>query len=148
MPIIIWGSTNRTQRLNSGEFHCPRCDCRQGYSLEQVQSYFTLYFIPLFPQGSATRVVICQQCKQGYKEEVLAYKPPTDMERHAARIHNELRAGKSLQDLQPELMKIGMSADQAQRVLNHMCDGRPKTCRCGQSFHPDRTSCNRCGAPL
>lgn len=148
MPIIIWGSTGVTSTIETGEFFCPQCDAREEYTLKQVRPFFTIFFIPIFPIGSATRFVECRGCQQTYREEVLQYEPPSEAERLVTQFFHELRSGTSVEVVRQKLINHGMSPEQADEVADKMCDGRARTCGCGQRFHPDVPKCSHCGADL
>jgi hypothetical protein len=149
MPIIVWGTRGITSTLQHGEFHCPRCDAREEYKLENVRPFFTLFFIPLFPVGGGQRYVECLGCRGTYREEVLQYKPPSETERFLGQIYEELRTGTSLDMLQGKIVNMtSMAPEKARGVLEQMCDGRPRTCACGEQYHPEVPQCPGCGAKL
>jgi len=148
MPIVIWGSRGITRTRETGEFYCPHCDAQEEYALKQVRPFFTLYFIPLFPIGAAQRYVQCRGCKRTFNEAVLDYEPPSEGERLAGRIYDELRTGTSVGVLKRKLVDHGMNEAKAAQLLDKMCDGQPRHCSCGQSFHPDVRKCSHCGEVL
>jgi hypothetical protein len=148
MPIVIWGSRGLSSTVEHGEFYCPRCDRSQEYALKQIRPWFTLYFIPIFPIGGAQRYVECRACGQGYKEEVLDYRGPSEADRLLTEVYQELKEGTSVDALERRLISQGMSQEDAAEVLTKMCDGRPQQCRCGQRLHPDVRECKYCGGNL
>jgi hypothetical protein len=148
MPFIIWGSRGITSTVQHGDFYCPNCDQQEEYSLKQVRPFFTLYFIPIFPVGGAERYVECHRCQKMFKEAVLKYEPPSETQRVLGRIYEELTSGTSIQVLQKKLENSGVDAAKAEEVLNQMCDGEPRHCSCGQSFHKEVSQCTNCGEHL
>lgn len=70
--MIIWGSTSRDKVGDRGTFNCPDCHVEQTYALHRVKSYFTLYFIPLFPTGTLGEYVRCDGCESDYSIEILS----------------------------------------------------------------------------
>lgn len=78
--MIIWGSRGLTSVVHSGNFHCPRCSTDRPFSLKEVKNYFTLYFIPLIPMGSAGKYVECHNCGGTFAEEVMSYDPQKEQE--------------------------------------------------------------------
>lgn len=70
--MIIYGSKGVTKTLNRGSFDCPFCCAPRQYLLRSIRTYFTLYFIPLFPVGSGQRFVECGSCSQTFDVAVLA----------------------------------------------------------------------------
>ncbi len=49
--FIIFGTKTRIIKENSGHFVCPECEILRPYWLKILQSWFTFFFIPLFPVG-------------------------------------------------------------------------------------------------
>jgi hypothetical protein len=148
MVILIWGSRERTLTVEGGEFYCPQCDAREEYTLKQTRPYFTLFFIPLFPIGAAQRYVECRGCRQTFTEEALRYEPPSEAERLLSQFYQELRTGTSVEVLQRKLVHRDMDPQEAEEVLQRMCEGRARQCVCGQHFHPSIHKCSQCGEDL
>lgn len=70
--IIIFGTKSSTIKENKGNFVCPQCQNLRKYSLKSIQSWFTLFFIPVFPIGAKKdRHVECEGCNNTYYEKVL-----------------------------------------------------------------------------
>jgi hypothetical protein len=76
--MIIFGTTSLDSTKESGAFHCPRCAMQRGYRWINVNRFFTLYFIPLIPLGSAGEYIKCDSCGGTYGTEVLSYNPEED----------------------------------------------------------------------
>ena len=49
--MIFFGTKGRAIEMDKGNFHCPNCNSNNDYSKKYVQTWFTLYFIPIFPMG-------------------------------------------------------------------------------------------------
>ena len=75
--MIIFGTTTRNATKETGVFNCPRCNLQREYLLKSVNRYFTLYFIPLIPLGSAGQFIECPACGGTFGVEVLSYDPQT-----------------------------------------------------------------------
>lgn len=146
MPIIIWGTRGQETTLESGEFDCPVCGQKEGYTLRQVRPYFSLFFIPLFPIGGGERFVRCAVCGDAFREEVLAYEQPRGVDRFAARVDQDLRAGVSIEDVQNKLVRTGVTEAEAADLVDRVCHGLTKTCVCGRRYHAQVTKCIQCGA--
>ncbi len=76
--MIIYGARTCTSSAGSGEFHCPRCGPRRQFSLMVAKRYFTLYFIPLFPIGSAGEYLECLSCRGTFGPEAMHYSSPEE----------------------------------------------------------------------
>lgn len=73
--MIIWGSRGMKSVKASGPFHCPRCGPEKTYNLVHVNRWFTLYFIPLFPIGTAGSYTECQSCAGTFDANAVNYDP-------------------------------------------------------------------------
>jgi hypothetical protein len=76
--MIIFGTTTLNSTKQTGSFHCPRCSMQRGYEHKKANRFFTLYFIPVIPLGSAGEYVQCSACGGTYGVEVLHYDPQAD----------------------------------------------------------------------
>jgi predicted RNA-binding Zn-ribbon protein involved in translation (DUF1610 family) len=145
MPIIIWGSRGITSRLNSGQFHCPRCQAQVSYDLQESRPYFTIYFIPLFPVGSGQRYVECRRCGGTFREEVLDMQPAEDGASLLREIEGHLQAGRSLEEAQSALESIGMVREQADRVVTEVAGTSLYQCpTCRQHYLRSVGRCRKC----
>lgn len=73
--MIIFGTTGIKSTIKEGNFLCPQCATEKRFKHKKVNKFFTLYFIPLIPLGSAGDYVECQTCKGTFVSRVLDYKP-------------------------------------------------------------------------
>ncbi len=73
--MIIFGTRGVKSTKEEGDFVCPQCASTQHYKYKKVTNFFTLYFIPLIPLGSAGEFVECQSCKGTFVPRVLDYDP-------------------------------------------------------------------------
>lgn len=62
--FIILGTSHRVKALGQSPRSCPRCQHDTVHTLERRQSWFTLFFIPIFPISKATYVARCNLCGQ------------------------------------------------------------------------------------
>lgn len=145
--IIIWGSRGLTSQVDSGEFYCPNCDKENTeYVRKQIRPWFTLYFIPLFPCGSADRYIECKQCRGTYTEAVLDMEPPTPVDRLLRHSLESLALGTSIEDVEEQMSEAGIDRQRARLVLEELtrktrvweCD------RCGHHFVREVKQCSRC----
>jgi hypothetical protein len=166
MPLIIWGSRNRSCTVDSGKFYCPNCRRSARYDLIEIRRYFTLYFLPLFPVGQTTAYVRCLRCHSNYEEEILDYEPPPAIAEPAeveevhvaeaadddpllAEAERELHSGASMATVQRKLVGQGLNQQQAESLVRVACGGNTRDCRgCGERFHPSVRQCTHCGARL
>ena len=77
--MILFGTKGRAIEMDKGKFNCPNCNENRDYSKKYVQTWFTLYFIPIFPVGEKKNEHIeCQKCQNIYHTEVANYQPNLD----------------------------------------------------------------------
>ncbi len=76
--MIIFGTRGVKSTIKSGEFHCPQCEISKPYRHRKVTKFFTLYFIPLIPLGSAGEYVECGTCMGTFIPRVLDGNPNQD----------------------------------------------------------------------
>ncbi len=79
--MIIFGTSSRESVRDQGSFLCPRCSMQRAYQLKSVDRYFSLYFIPLIPIGSAGTYVQCLSCGGTFAEEVLTWDPEAERQK-------------------------------------------------------------------
>ena len=60
--FIIFGMQDVTTRGRDGKFNCPRCRAEKRYAHKSICSYFTLFFIPIFPVGKKREYIECFGC--------------------------------------------------------------------------------------
>lgn len=76
--MIIYGTKPKSTQIDEGTFYCPQCQTEQLYDLFKVKTYFTLYFIPLFPVGSGDQHIQCRNCSGTFATEVIDYDPEVE----------------------------------------------------------------------
>ncbi len=69
--MIIFGTRGVKSTIEKGSFQCPQCNNTQEYRHRKVTNFFTLYFIPLIPLGSAGEYVECTNCKGTFIPRIL-----------------------------------------------------------------------------
>lgn len=69
--MIIFGTRGVKSTIKSGNFHCPQCEQSKPFRHRKVTKFFTLYFIPLIPLGSAGEYVECGTCKGTFIPRIL-----------------------------------------------------------------------------
>ena len=72
--MIIFGTRGIKSTIKEGHFLCPQCEGDERFKHRKVTKFFTLYFIPLIPLGSAGEYVECLTCKGTFVPRVLEYK--------------------------------------------------------------------------
>lgn len=71
--MIIFGTRGVKSTIKEGNFNCPQCEGSVPFRHRKVTKFFTLYFIPLIPLGSAGEYVECKNCKGTFVPRVLNY---------------------------------------------------------------------------
>ena len=110
--MIIFGTTGIKTTIKEGQFHCPQCHSQKNYRHRKINKFFTLYFIPIIPLGSAGEFVECRSCKGTFVPRVLEYSQA--MERQA-RQQRQARPAARQEQAMPSLSQLSRSYAQAQR---------------------------------
>ena len=64
--IVIWGSRNTKKVLgNAGVYTCTHCQRAIIFQVIRVRTWFTLFWIPIFPYSNKY-FVMCPTCSNGY----------------------------------------------------------------------------------
>ncbi len=73
--LIIWGTKGFEKILGTSAqpYHCQHCNNTQYYKITRVRTWFTLFWIPIFPFSSKYYITcpICNYGMQLKKEEAL-----------------------------------------------------------------------------
>ena len=73
--MIIFGTRGINRTIGDGNFNCPRCASNQPYTHKAVKRFFTIYFIPLIPMGTAGEFIECNSCAGTFDREIVNYDP-------------------------------------------------------------------------
>ncbi len=79
--MIIFGTRGINRNVGAGQFFCPRCSTEQSYTHKAVKRFFTIYFIPLIPMGTAGEFVECQGCAGTFAMDILTYDPEVERQK-------------------------------------------------------------------
>lgn len=89
--MIIFGTTGLKSTIKTGQFLCPQCATEKSYRHRKINKFFTLYFIPLIPLGSAGEYVECNTCKGTFVPRVLDYNPQTEQNQFQSEYEKAMR---------------------------------------------------------
>lgn len=73
--MIIFGSKGRIRKGQTGTFHCPGCGAARQYTQIKTQTWFTLYFVPIFPMITHGEHVECNTCASAFEMQALHVDP-------------------------------------------------------------------------
>jgi len=105
--MIIYGSRTMSSTRGQGDFFCPLCKMRRGYSHVSNTRWFTLYFIPVFPIYKQGEYVQCSSCGEGFAMEVLSL-PAESFQAASAQPSAQVRAG--MEDMRRAMLLVLMHA--------------------------------------
>jgi hypothetical protein len=72
--IIIFGTRRRLTVVNPGETLASSCPhCSGDLVLKENKTWFTLFFLPIFPVNSNGTFYHCNRCDGAYKSEAREY---------------------------------------------------------------------------
>jgi len=89
--MIIFGTRGINSTIKQGQFLCPQCASNQNFKHKKVTKFFTLYFIPLIPYGTAGEFVECQTCKGTFVPRVLDYNPTQNQNEFQSQYEKAMR---------------------------------------------------------
>ena len=65
--MIIWGTRRRNKVMGQTRYTCAKCQQDAFHGIVRSRTYFTLFFVPLFPVSKVT-TARCGVC--GYQEKI------------------------------------------------------------------------------
>lgn len=71
MFFLFFGTRLKRRVLGAGTFHCPYCYAQRQYEQVESRTWFHVFWIPLFPLGSAQESVRCTVCGGEWGPQVL-----------------------------------------------------------------------------
>lgn len=70
--MIIYGWSRRPRVDFTGRFHCPVCNLDTDCTVQSSKTWFTLFFIPLFPiSGSGPQTLVCGSCGTSMSHQLM-----------------------------------------------------------------------------
>jgi uncharacterized membrane protein len=88
--VIIFGSRTIPSTVATGEFSCRVCNMHRTYHHINARRFFTLYFIPIIPIGSAGEYIQCSSCGGTFGVEQLSYHQTRNWSETAADIRRSV----------------------------------------------------------
>jgi hypothetical protein len=84
--MIIFGTRTTNPTAGQGIFNCPRCGPQKPYTHKKAKRWFTLYFIPVIPLGTAGEYLECTACAGTFDMEALHHDPAAERGEMFARL--------------------------------------------------------------
>lgn len=69
--LILFGEQDIALEQDNGRFDCPVCHSEQRFSHQQIQSYFSVFFVKTFKLGLKSNFVRCTNCDSCYDPKIL-----------------------------------------------------------------------------
>lgn len=69
--LILFGEQDITLEHNKGNFNCPICNGRQSFSHQQVQPYFSVFFVKTFKLPLKSNFVLCNNCRSCFDPQII-----------------------------------------------------------------------------
>ena len=143
--IIVFGSKTRISKnkkdLDILQNACP--NCKNDLVLSNVKSWFTLYFIPIFPYETLETVYHCNNCKTSYKQEIKGIASKSNQDKQIYEEEKRRRYGLTLiacmiqmakvdgnisEDEKSEIMRVSKSfPDINYQIINQMIEANEDT---------------------
>jgi tetratricopeptide (TPR) repeat protein len=127
--ILLFGS-KRLMSNETGEpiaAKCPRCGAEDSLKGIKVRSWFTIFFVPLFPIGSAHRFTQCNRCGASFAmppEQFVGAAAKADalQLQRAISMYNSLRASPVNSITLNELMQLYASIGEYSQAVSAAAD--------------------------
>ena len=129
-----------------GQFHCPKCNAMRYYQQKYATKQTAWHFLP-FPGRPRIidEYVECQACQQTYRLDVLQYNPGSPTDRLMLSVKYALESGSSVDVLLDELVRSGMNAVGAAKLVNAANERQQKACpNCGVEQAGSLLRCKQC----
>lgn len=143
--IIVFGSKTRISKnkkdLDILQNACP--NCKNDLVLSNVKSWFTLYFVPIFPYQTLETVYHCNNCKTSYKQEIKGITSKSNQDKQIYEEEKRRRYGLTLiacmiqmakvdgnisEDEKSEIMRVSKSfPDINYQIINQMIEANDDT---------------------
>ena len=106
---------------------CPRCGQEADLIPKQYRTWFTLFFIPVFPMSGATRFVECSRCHSGFQvssQQLAARVSENEQQQsqQAIGLYNSLRASPANAITLDQLMKLYASMKEYDQAISAAAD--------------------------
>src|SRR4051794_22134796 len=139
--FILIGTSTRESITGKGVFHCNYCRGEENYTLLEARSWFTFFFIPVFPISGGREAVYCHGCRDRYKPKVLDNRPLAD-DRELDAIYDELKSGLAVEKMRDRLVEQGEHPEDAAKLVEDAAGKGRKRCKaCGLTYIPRVSRC-------
>jgi hypothetical protein len=143
--FIIYGFGDRDIVVKSGAFDCPNCQKRRFCKHRKIESWLTIFFIPVCPWKIRAEYRQCDACRLSFEELTLVPFFPaggyllSDM-------RAELESGAPIEPVVERLLELGIDPETASGVISEIAGESRNLCPpCGLSYLERITTCRSCG---
>jgi hypothetical protein len=148
MTVIFWGISDRDRLVKSGTFVCPNCKMQRYCTHRRIESWFSLFFVPLFRLEGVAEYLKCRDCRHSF--ELPELRPFLPRGGHlASDLRVELRSGASIEGVERRLVESGVDRETARSVVGEIVGDRRRSCpHCLLTYQGSVAACWECGRPL
>jgi len=146
--VYLYGTSERDRLLKSGAFRCPNCRKNRYCTNRIIESWFSLFFVPLYRLDIITEYSKCLDCRHSFKGPgMVPFLPRGGY--LASDLKVELRSGASIEGVEGRLVDSGVDRETAQSVIRGMVGDRLQFCQpCRLTYQMDVVACWECRRPL
>jgi zinc-ribbon family len=143
--FIFYSFRNRDVVVTAGAFDCPNCKRRKYCKHRKIESWLSVFGIPLFPWELLAEYCQCDDCRRSFEAETLQpFLPAGGYLRTDVRA--ELESGAPIEPVIERLMNSGIDAMTVFGVINEVGgDSRNLCTQCGLSYLTSVATCRNCG---
>jgi hypothetical protein len=143
--FIIYGFRDRDIVVKSGAFDCPNCQKRKFCKHRKVETWLTVFLIPICPREIRAEYCQCDDCRRSFEKPTSRpFLPAGGYLRSDMRA--ELESGAPIEAVIERLLGSGIDAETAGGVIGEIAGGARNLCPpCGLSYLESVKACRNCG---
>jgi ribosomal protein L37AE/L43A len=145
MIWILCGFRARDILVKSGVFDCPNCKKRRYCKHRKIQTWLTVFLVPVCPGDVEAEYWQCDDCRRSFRKPYgTPFFPAGGMLR--SDIMAELSSGSPIELTIKRLVESGVNLETAAGIVAEMAGDLRSICpQCGLSFLEGIGTCRQCG---
>lgn len=143
--FILYGFRDRDIVVKSGSFDCPNCQKRRFCKHRKIESWLTVFLIPICPWELQVEYCQCDDCRRSFEKPAFRpFLPAGGYLRSDMRA--ELESGAPIEPVIERLLKSGIDAETVGGVISDIAGESRNLCPpCGLSYMESVSTCRSCG---
>ena len=148
MIVILYGFRDRDIEVKSGAFDCPNCGRRKYGKRRKIESWMTIFLVPVCPWKIRTEYWRCDDCRRCFEKEGLVPFWPSGGYRRSD-IQADLRSGLPIEMVACLLQETGVDEATSRSVIGEIAGDDRQGCEiCALTYVSGVKVCKKCGVRL